>query len=524
MPFITLNGLTVQVALGGEETPEAIGFGMRRSHTGVPLTDARAYKRKWRFSTIPGTEQTTQALVKLIQGRGVHLPFSSQSLYASNGLPTVGSDIVSYHGDGVDGAATVDVDDATAEKFGESGAGYSVAVEPGTTNVLAAITSPDANSGANIVTGTDTRSDTSGFTVVDGGGAGTPTIGTGTASYWQGARSLTLTPAAALDGVITSYATVSANATVTASVYLKVVGGSSTTWRLKLFQGAGSLLATGTTTTCVENGWKRLVLTSTLTGGNTLVAMQVEAVNNATNTCRLDGWQIEELGYPTSWTATTRAAGLLSYSGFDSSWQDVSVAMWVAKPTSAIADTDVFFGLGDFATAANYMAAYRSTGNNNLRLDAGAESVTYSSTPWNGAWHHIAGVVRQNPETGENAVTLYFDGASVGTPSASTTFTGLTSTAKLYIGRDSSGNQAQSTRIAHVRAVPYAMTAAQVLALYNLSSGGGAIPKITMGGNVIPETSATVIGEVNSVNYKGHSNTGAWRDNGRIVDFTLYEV
>jgi hypothetical protein len=530
MPFLALNGITMPIARGGKEENRAVGFEMARAHTGTPLTDVRAYKRSWRFQSVPLPEQTARSLIGLVQGRGYSWNFNSTD-YSVSGLVSSGA-VRTLRGLAADSAAVYDENGTLYAKYGASTSGGDVAVESSTTNVFNAIATPAANSGANICTGTDTRSDTSGFTVLN-----SATLTSDTTQKWQGSRALKVvcTSGATQDGFRTGYGTVTANATVVATVHLYCASAATVAFDLQQNSAAPATIAGSSTSVTLPAGaWRRVKVTGTLSGGNTTVTLRVYESNAADDiTFWADGFQLEESAFPTAWVATTRAAGQLIYADCLSGFYDFTINGWFCAASSNPTANQVLLQMGKGSGASNnYVQIIRRATLNEIRFVTGHEAnglsqiATYSSSPWNGNWHMVTAVGRINPESGENAMTIYFDGSSVATAAAMSGYVGFTDGDEdIMVGSGQGGGLPfNQGRIDDLQVLPYAATAAQVSAWYSLGLSAALSPKMYATGDFIPEPSATVIGEIHESTFMPHQNGAAWRANGRIVDFSLHEV
>lgn len=88
MPFASLNGVTLAVALNDVERAELeIGAGLERAFSGAALRSVQAVKRQWTLGLTPATQEEGVALVGLLQGRGDHLTFDAD-LYSDKGAGT----------------------------------------------------------------------------------------------------------------------------------------------------------------------------------------------------------------------------------------------------------------------------------------------------------------------------------------------------------------------------------------------------------------------------------------------------
>ena len=171
-------------------------------------------------------------------------------------------------------------------------------MEEGTTNLLTANQS-------------SVETDTTGFTTAGSwlinGGA---TISRVTTEYWHGTASLKVdTPGAAIrEGVRTIGISANANTQYTFSVYVKATSGTPLQIRMRDFTNSVGgnpvyFIATGS--------WQRVSVTIT-TGANAVTDLQacVSTQSAIATTFYIDGLQIEQKPYATSFTDGTRAAPL----------------------------------------------------------------------------------------------------------------------------------------------------------------------------------------------------------------------
>src|SRR3954468_16955309 len=115
MAFLTLNGVTVPTAKGGEVEQIEVGSRMRAA-SGAQLKDIRALKRRWKFTTIPMSELRSLSIMGMLQGQGLYLPHTSSSTTAANGrAPDDGAGVTVrsyYAADGVPSSDENGVSDA----------------------------------------------------------------------------------------------------------------------------------------------------------------------------------------------------------------------------------------------------------------------------------------------------------------------------------------------------------------------------------------------------------------------------
>ena len=84
--FARVNGVPLPVALGGVQRDEVeVGAGLLRSFSGAALRSTQTTKRQWPLDLTPTTQEEGVALVGLLQGRGDHVSFDSDS-YSDKGV------------------------------------------------------------------------------------------------------------------------------------------------------------------------------------------------------------------------------------------------------------------------------------------------------------------------------------------------------------------------------------------------------------------------------------------------------
>ena len=88
MPFLTINGVTVPVALGSASLSYApVGGELERSPSGELAGGYSTTKREWRMSTTPIPASELDAWTGLIEGKGHSWPFDT-GLYSARGRGT----------------------------------------------------------------------------------------------------------------------------------------------------------------------------------------------------------------------------------------------------------------------------------------------------------------------------------------------------------------------------------------------------------------------------------------------------
>lgn len=84
MPYLTLNGVTVNVPEGGKRTPIRLGQ-FHEAFDGTPRRIVSGSKLQWEFSTGILSGKETTALEAIIDGRGDSWTFNDGTTYSSKG-------------------------------------------------------------------------------------------------------------------------------------------------------------------------------------------------------------------------------------------------------------------------------------------------------------------------------------------------------------------------------------------------------------------------------------------------------
>lgn len=516
MSFLELNGMTVKVRRGGEAEPEIIG-NQRRMWSGELSEDRRIIKDRWTFESTRLSELDAAALKGLLQGKGHGWNFEWSDdarlvgdLFSTNKGLSPGSTIGSQRwGTSVDGEEVVDVNGTKETKFGNG----SFTADVATTNLLAA----DAR---------DMENDTASHNPINGA-----SISVDTTWKLQGTQSLKVicSGGGLIEGVESPAVADTGGNPYTATVYVRA--GSAVALSLRLIDDVGIITTVNFTT--VANKWMRVSASGTTAGGATEVRWDVIEQNAADNpTFWVDAAQIEAGLVSTTWADGARAIGdfCVKRSGAFTDEGDMTVAFWARAPTAnPAADVYFFAAEDDDDNTANTFNIRRGVGANNVifrtnRGTGGVSSIIETGV-WDGGWHHIACVMRRNPETGESKKTLYVDGVSVGTQDPAELPNFKKGTDMEFGHRMSTAFAGtEDTLIDDMRVVPYAMTADMVAALYNATAQLSLAPRLTMTGDVTPEIEVIVGGRVVDETYDPVSDAGTWRNNARLVSFELREV
>jgi hypothetical protein len=503
MPFLTINGITVPTAKGGQTEIQEIG-NRQRAFDGTYIRDTRAFKRRWKFATKPIAELRAMSLIGLIQGKGFYCPFNGDN-YATNGFTPTGS-IIQRSAVAADGAAVYDENGVLEAKYGT----YSVCGE-------AAATTPNK-----VTTGHAECSTTVGF-----GAIGTPaaTLSVDTAQKLQGSNSLKVVSTVNFGGFdasgFTGPYTIGLPYTLSAYVY----AATAVPVLLVLYDNTSANF-TSTPVTLTAGAWRRISATCTSMG---LIDWHMQLVTNgAGGTFWCDKIQLELSAWPTSWLtpASSRVNTDLYYTtGSHVSSEGMTVNFWMTKPYNTGVET-AFWATG--GAASTYHAIFAPAGApNTLAVDTAVAGLVYNrisaSITYTG-WHMVTYVSRYNAETNEYGKYLYVDG----TLRAQTTLSNASMSSDLTSWSPGQAFNAQWSynRLSDVQVLPFAVDSTWVTGTYNAGSSPGSTPFLKAAGDFIPDTSLTVMGQierVNTVSYYDSTNS-VWRANGRTVEFTLEEV
>ena len=503
MSFLRVNGWAIPLADGSPGEEHVLGGDFARAYSGNPISDERFDKRVWSGRTPPVTEMVAQAIKGAVRGLG-HVWSYDSDLYSSKGLTpgaTVGSRRIAT---AADGSAVVNFENFDESKFGA----YSLTVEPAATNILA----------ANKRNGTEDGT-TTGFAAVAGG-----LITSQTTQKVQGTRSLRVVTGASADGAETTTETAAATTAYAGSAYVWSPVARQVV--LELIDSVGSVASY--TGGLFAGRWTRLVVTGTTAGGATTIKLRFKDNAGGGSTFYLDQLQIEAGTIATTWADPTRIAGDLAYSSsIVTGAVDLTVNFWARLPAANVAVDRTFLRIGPASGTANVLRIFRAADENDIHILTGSDDVLYATTPWNGAWHMVTCVVRQNAETGENQRTIYFDGTSVTTASGSAIDLSLATLLQVghALGADRLGATTDSL-MDDFMIVPYAAPAAQIAAWYAMAKAMPALSRVYVDGDAMPDDALTVLaeGKANSSKYLAAHSGGAFRQNLRLVNIELWEV
>lgn len=519
MPFLELNGLSIPIADGSSSSTRT-NIGKRsRAFDGTLLTSRRARKHVSTHTTNQVTEMVAAAIEGAVAGLGSLWPFNfsddanlTEDFFGSKGEALISSSVgAMYFGTGADGDPVSNAAGERESQFGSGSASGEVAV----TNLIATANERDVEEG------------TSGFT-----GLGTPaTLATDTDNFIQGSQSLEVTTSAIDDGVEVTAVSASSATDYSASVYIKTTVARAMRLRLLDVTNATS---TDTDLTTVADTWHRVTVTHTTGGSATTIKLQVFDRDSGGTVFFVDALQMEQLSISTAWADPTRirSAPLYSPGDFSASNGDVTVNVWARSTTATFSSTRTLISLQSLPVAFfDHLMLTRPGSATTMRFisrskDGTAELVT-SSFVFDDDWHMFTGVLRRNPETGENALELYVDGVTDGTPVVSAPkLVDLTAVGQVMIGDfiNSLWKRIGNERIDDAMVVPWAATAAQVLGWFSMGVAMSKLPRLRMTGDLIPDTFKTVDGFINSQDMIVGVESGVSKTNLSKLKFTLEEV
>ena len=202
--------------------------------------------------------------------------------------------------------------------------------------------------------------------------------------------------------------------------------------------------------------------------------------------------------------------------------KDFTVNAWISDASSDPGTEDRII------LNADNLQLTRSSGANDLKFvttNSGTHTLTKSSA-WDGSsnFKMVTAVIRSNPETGENAKELYYNGSSAASESSASTakIPDLSGTSEFTIGNDGGGAQIWTGYIDDLMIVPYAATSDIVSAWYAMGEAMSPLPKVYVDGDCIPDDTLTTL-------FYGYvSNEGVMQANGssnmRSLSITLEEA
>lgn len=503
MSFLTLHGLTIPVAKGGDGAPDDIGS-RERAFSGALLTDRRATKETWKFRTAPVNAVDADRIRRVIRGEGQYWPFDTD-LYSSKGLPAS------------TGAATATLLSCTAADASPVIDGKftgSVTVSAASENIL------DADS-------RDAENAPTGYWAVDGAA-----IAGSTTHKWHGTKSVTCTTSAAVNSVFGGLKTLGYPAAGNAghrffgSVYVKcVTAGLSVTIQLK--DEDTSALGTARTYTLTDaNTWYRCAA-DILIGGvdtTTIGIYVLEGTVDSGMYFACDGFQLEK-DRMTAWVDGTRASSEhLDYAWPAQDDSDFTINCWVRAPITGGLQRIVTFGSAAAWSTSIVTLSIHTAGNAYVSHYHDTVNTPLSSVAIPGwmAMTMLTVIGRRVPKTGEHGLELYING--VYDNGASPPVLMHTSLADLVeVGQRGVADHFGGW-IDCLQVLPYGATAAQIAAWYARTSEFAGLPRLDAEGAFTLQPSETVEGVVKGGAYAGFMDNGVWTAAGRVLDFELEQV
>lgn len=463
--FLKINGWEVPVAVD-KGTAAPLELGTHDRSTDETLSIHRgADKLGVDFTTSWIPPETARALVALLRGRGDHWSFdpddTDSQAYSGKGIELAGTHV--DHGEFVNVFAghTVGV-----PKFGTG----CVEVSKATTNLFTS---------ANVRTGTDTASDISDFTA--NGGA---TLTSSSSAAWQGSRSLKVASAASTGSGAQASQACSASTAYCGSVYLKAFSGTPTVRVLLKETTGGTATGTAVSVALSTSAWTRVSCTITTGVGVSALALVVDTPSATAVTFYADGWQLQTGSFPTGWVDGSRAASALDVQiGDMRASDDLTIMFWTVGP---MGDGTAWL----VGTSADYLLLKTLSGHVVGEVGVtGSIATDVFGSPFAGYtfdyddWHHVAVVMRRQPQAGSYNLELYIDGAQYSTATA--TLPSLGANPLLYVGTDAGGANPWNGMFDDLVVLPYGLDADQIAGVYGLARSFPDLPKLAVSGLLV---------------------------------------
>ena len=516
---LQINGWSVPVAAPSATRGEESIGGVERTVNGRLSRTRSALLDTYEGMIALGDGELARAFRALVQGRGHRLDCENTT-YTSKGLAPTGSAVFRSSGAVVDTGGT----SRTDPKFGS----YCLALEAAVKNWLT----------QNVRTGTDSGTNTTGFEAsVAGAASAGATLTSSTTTAWQGSRSLkTVTTAVANQGFRTTVIN-PAGANVCGSVYLKADSGTPQV-KVFLYDNTAAAAGTKTTVTLSSTAWQRVEVVATGTSGHNW-CLCVEQVAAGITTFYADGLQLEASTFAGTWVGSsagstqTQAAANLSYSLREMKTRDDFTLMcWARQPIQAGGATSRLFTLGTENDGIRCYVTGPGAAGAAVYLEARVAGATTGQAFLqdafdDGAWHHVACVVRRDPQTGSYGLEVYYDGVCPfdGNANVSATMPATGNAPTLYLGTTASGTSPWGGLVDELVVLPWSPTLAQVAAWSTRVFSD--LPELLVCGSHLGTATGdetAFLGEVT-----GHSVTmgqigGVWRADAATVGFRLREV
>ncbi|KKN71044.1 hypothetical protein LCGC14_0424610 [marine sediment metagenome] len=562
MVFVRVNGYTLDIEHGSVQLSYLDIGERKRSFSGKMLTDRRARKRIWSMRTIPLEEEEAKLVEGLVAGLGdVYRPgwLKFDKDFGDEDFNTVKGKIAQIVNPGgirwgiaADRAPVVDSSQEPESQFGltalepEAFIGASYTNEATVTNILQANTRDGTENGT-----------TGGWAIV---GAGS--LFSDLANKLQGLRSLRVSPTAAGDGVETGGVTATALTTYTASVYVKP-SLAGQTFRIEIFETG--LVSIGFTdyTNLAVGVWQRIHTTqATSVAGLSILFRVTTPAIGIPLTYHVDAAQLEvdaglSTSAPTTWANPTRTLGSgLQQLNWVLGYSDVTVNFWFKAFTTEPSGTRRFFRIQDGGSDDNILSIQRELFTDKINFQTiaapfGAAPVQDDLTVvvagggfvgFDGTWHMLTCVMRQDPEGAQSKKRIYLDGVALASsnPSALPDFRelvvdvtdGSLPDIQTIIGGQSSGSKMDEAQIQDMMVLPFAASDQLVSDWFNVLGAAGVpmspLPRVYLDGDIMPDRPFGVLvdGEIADELFLSATanNTTGFRSNLRRLSLRFQEV
>lgn len=316
---------------------------------------------------------------------------------------------------------------------------------------------------SNVATGTDTSSNTTGFTAK---GAGV-SITSSTAQAWQGSRSLKIDTNGAIGDGAQAQLTGLTNAQPHVGVvYLRSDSGDQD---VKVYlNDADNGAGTAQDITITDSEWARVEVTQTC-GVTGTMEVVVESRTATTFTFYADGWMLEENFFAATWVDGSRAVSDVAFTSMRTIGNgDLTVQTWLRGPTVVAGNDPTVWTVGSKASE-GLALVYDSSANSLTAIPyvgGVAQTAATDAFTVDFDWHHVAVVLRRSPATGSAKIELYVDGV-LGASSNPTTLPSFDGPAFTMGNEFGGGSNILNGTLDEMVVQPYAMTAAGISDTYD---------------------------------------------------------
>lgn len=516
MPFCVVNGVTIPTAKGGQVANNEMGQ-RTQAYDGTAQIDVRNRKRVWTFKTKPITPDRAVAIVGMVQGNGLYMPYDVDA-FATNGFAAQ-SGTTAYFMSNTAADGTTPVYDEFGNQMAKYGAS-SVQVDRGTTNLL-------------------TQAQAQGTSLTNVSTAGSATASIDTAHFWEGTTSFkaAVTGTSGQLTLSTGYSLTSSTPIVCFSCY--VFSSIPQTYTLRVRTLAG---ATASANFVHPGGlWMRMAVYSAL-GGSLPSNILCDILQSAGPlTFWVDGCQLETntLGFmgPTAWQNPfngARAAESLAYTPNIVAPTGFTYSAWMAGgyPTPSGSAQVLLNVAGGGSGSRPFFIEIDFSSTSQSTLDfLSTAAATGSTTPLTttlssavlGGWTHIVATYFASPPSGLPTKCLYVNGVLVASQTAAQTSSSFTS----YQVGNANGGFNFNGRIDDLQLLPYPVDQNWVSGVFAAGVANGPTPYMNLSGTDVNDYPSVIVsGEAKSEEYIGFQDptVKVWRPNNRVVDLTLTEV